>query len=101
MGFDKSIYAEKFVQLLGEGFIVRSEASFLIASHHKNPPEVPDKIYWFQWAITIAYYSMLFAAKSAILSKGYEVKTHNAAQIALGHLLVPDELRLRSFKSGS
>ncbi|MFC1649023.1 hypothetical protein ACFL1B_06250 [Nanoarchaeota archaeon] len=35
---------------------------------------------------------MLYAAKAAILSKGYEVKDHDASQIALGHLLVPDEL---------
>lgn len=35
---------------------------------------------------------MLYSAKAAILKKGYEVKTHEAAQIALGHLLVPDEL---------
>lgn len=35
---------------------------------------------------------MLYATKAAILKKGYEVKTHVAAQIALGHLLVPDEL---------
>ncbi|MDP2908947.1 MAG: hypothetical protein Q8N77_04030 [Nanoarchaeota archaeon] len=35
---------------------------------------------------------MLYAAKAAILSKGYEVSDHDAAQIALGHLLVPDEM---------
>lgn len=35
---------------------------------------------------------MLYAAKAAILFKSYEVGDHNAAQIALGHLLVPDEL---------
>jgi uncharacterized protein (UPF0332 family) len=35
---------------------------------------------------------MLYAAKAAILSKGYEVNDHDAAQIALGHLLVPDEI---------
>ena len=35
---------------------------------------------------------MLYAAKAAILSKGYEVDDHDAAQIALGHLLVPDKL---------
>jgi uncharacterized protein (UPF0332 family) len=35
---------------------------------------------------------MLYAAKAAILSKGYEAKDHDAAQIALGHLLVPDEI---------
>jgi len=35
---------------------------------------------------------MLYATKAILLKKGYEVKTHEAAQIALGHLLVPDEL---------
>ena len=35
---------------------------------------------------------MLYSAKAAILNKGFEVKTHDAAQIALGYLLVPDEL---------
>jgi uncharacterized protein (UPF0332 family) len=35
---------------------------------------------------------MLYAAKAAILSKGYEVSDHDAAQVALGHLLVPDEI---------
>ena len=35
---------------------------------------------------------MLYAAKAAILSKGYEIEDHDAAQIALGYLLVPDEL---------
>ena len=35
---------------------------------------------------------MLYAAKAAILSKGYEVSDHDAAQIALGHLLVPDKI---------
>jgi len=35
---------------------------------------------------------MLYAAKAAILSKGYEVSDHDAAKIALGHLLVPDKI---------
>lgn len=105
MGFDKEIYEEKFNKFLNEEIIIKSnatfkiklflekaEASFLIANYHKNPTKLPDKIYWWQWSITIAYYSMLYAAKSAILFKGYEVKTHEAAQIALGYLLVPNEL---------
>lgn len=105
MVFDKKIYEEKFNKFLNEEIIIKSnatfkiklflekaEASFLIANYHKNPTKLPDKIYWWQWSITIAYYSMLYAAKSAILFKGYEVKTHEAAQIALGYLLVPYEL---------
>ena len=105
MEFNKKIYEERFKELKKVGQIVKSdasfkirlfldksEASFLIANNHKNPPEFPKKIYWWQWSITIAYYSILYATKAAILKKGYEVKTHEAAQIALGHLLVPDEL---------
>ncbi|MFP4401392.1 MAG: HEPN domain-containing protein [Candidatus Woesearchaeota archaeon] len=42
--------------------------------------------------MTISYYSMLYATKAAILSKGYEVRDHLAAQIALGRLLIPDEI---------
>jgi uncharacterized protein (UPF0332 family) len=105
MAFDKENYKEKFNKLKEEGHLTRSsasfkiklflekaEASFLIANYHKTPPEISEKIYWWQWSITIAYYAMLYAAKAAILTKGYEVKTHEAAQIALGHLLVPDKL---------
>jgi len=35
---------------------------------------------------------MLYSAKALILSKGYEVHDHDAAQIALGYLCVPTEL---------
>ena len=76
-------------------FLKKAENSILIAKHHKEyEPKKDDaeKIYWDIWAITISYYSMLYATKAAILSKGYEVKTHDAAQIALGHLLVPDKI---------
>lgn len=76
-------------------FLTKGENSLLIAKHVKEiqPTEdQPPKLHWDYWAITISYYSMLYAAKAAILSKGYEVKDHDAAQIALGHLLVPDKL---------
>jgi uncharacterized protein (UPF0332 family) len=74
-------------------FLKKAENSLLIAKFHKEIKiKEPKKIYWDYWAITISYYSMLYAAKAAILSKGYEVKNHDAAQIALGHLLVPDEM---------
>ena len=67
----------------------------MIAKHHKDirsSKDQPTKLHWNYWAITISYYSMLYAAKAVILSKGYEVKDHMAAQIALGHLLVPTEI---------
>ena len=35
---------------------------------------------------------MLYAAKAAILTKGYETNNHTAAQIAVGYLLVPDQI---------
>ncbi|MFH0989443.1 MAG: HEPN domain-containing protein [bacterium] len=76
-------------------FLEKSENSLQIAAFHKDikPNESqPEKLYWHYWAIVISYYSMLYAAKAAILSKGYEVKSHDAAQVALGHLLVPDKI---------
>lgn len=76
-------------------FLQKAENSLLIAKHIKGlkpTKDQPKKLHWDYWAITISYYSMLYAAKAAILSKGYEVKDHDAAQIALGHLLVPNKL---------
>ncbi len=108
MQFDKEEYKKLFKEHLKEGTIKRStqifkiklflqkaENSLQIAKYHKDmkPSEDdPKKPYWDYWAIIISYYSMLYAAKGAILSKGYETKTHDAAQVALGHLLVPDEI---------
>lgn len=108
MVFDKKSYANLFKNAVIEDkikksqeffkvklFLQKAENSLLIAKHIKEiePTEdQPKKLYWDYWAITISYYSMLYAAKAAILSKGYEVDDHDAAQIALGHLLVPDEL---------
>jgi len=76
-------------------FLEKAENSLLIAKHTKKiqpTKDQPKKLFWDYWAITISYYSMLYAAKAAILSKGYEVSDHDAAQIALGHLLIPDEI---------
>lgn len=76
-------------------FLEKSESSLFIANHHKKikpTKDEPSKLHWNYWAITISYYSMLYAAKAAILSKGYEVRDHFAAQVALGHLLVPDKI---------
>ena len=108
MEFDKKAYANMFRTALAEKrikksqetfkiklFLDKAENSLLIAKHVKEikpAKDQPLKLHWNYWAITISYYSMLYAAKAAILSKGYEVNDHEAAQIALGHLLVPDEL---------
>jgi uncharacterized protein (UPF0332 family) len=74
-------------------FMEKAKNSLLIAKHLKDiKSEQPKKLFWDYWAIIVSYYSMLYAAKAAILSKGYEVRDHDAAQIALGYLLVPTEI---------
>ncbi len=76
-------------------FLKKGESSLLIAKHLKDltPAEgEPEKIYWNYWAITVSYYSMLYCAKALILTKGYEVHDHDAAQVALGYLCVPSEM---------
>ena len=70
-------------------FLEKGENSLLIAKHAKDikpGKDMPKRLYWDYWAITISYYSMLYAAKALILSKGYEVKDHDACQVALGYL---------------
>jgi len=108
MHYDKNEYAELFEKFIGEDrikksfetfkiklFLEKSESSLYIANHHINfepTKDEPSKLHWNYWAITISYYSMLYAAKAAILSKGYEVSDHYSAQISLGHLLIPDKI---------
>ncbi len=108
MEFNKLEYQQQFAGLLRAGritpsdnlfkiklFLRKGENSLQIAKFHKDiipNKSQPQKLYWNYWAITISYYSMLYAAKAAILYKGYEVKDHDAAQIAIGHLLVPDKM---------
>ncbi len=108
MEFDRKAYANMFKTALAESRIKRSQETFkiklflskaenslLIAKHVKEikpTKDQPPKLHWDYWAITISYYSMLYAAKAAILYKGYEVDDHDAAQVGLGHLLVPDKL---------
>lgn len=108
MLFDQKAYANAFKTARAENrikkspetfkiklFLTKAENSLLIAKHVKDikpTKDQPSKHHWDYWAITISYYSMLYAAKAAILFKGYEVDDHDAAQIAIGHLLVPDKL---------
>ena len=76
-------------------FLDKAENSLQIAQFVKDikpTKDQPKKMHWNYWAITISYYSMLYAAKAAILSRGYEASDHDAVQIALGHLLVPEKL---------
>lgn len=108
MPFDQKAYANSFKTALAEDrikkstetfkiklFLSKAENSVLIAKFvmdFKPSKDQPSKLHWNYWAITIFYYAMLYAAKAGILSKGYEVGDHDAAQIALGHLLIPTKL---------
>lgn len=76
-------------------FLDKGENSLQIAKHNKDiiPKQGdPKKLYWNYWAITISYYSMLYCAKALILKKEYEVHDHDAAQITLGYLCIPNEI---------
>ena len=89
MEFDKEQYKKQFEECISDErikkssqsfkiklFLEKAENSLLVAKHIKDiePTEdQPKKLFWDYWAITISYYSMLYAAKAAILSKGYEV----------------------------
>ncbi|MBU0535808.1 MAG: HEPN domain-containing protein [Nanoarchaeota archaeon] len=106
MEFDKEAYRKEFERLLKEKrgnkfFIRKSNASFKIKGFIRkgiDSLELADfvdksgKSASAYWTITICYYSMLYMAKAAVLSKGYETDDHYATQIALGRLLVPDEI---------
>jgi len=108
MKSEKKLYEKKFKEFLRKErikksrqffkiklFLQKAENSLLIARHLKElkpGKDEPKRLYWDYWAITVSYYSMLYAAKAAIISKGYEVRAHDAAQIAIGNLLVPDEI---------
>ena len=99
-------YKEEFEKLLAENgkkkfFIKESNASFKInkfvkkgrdslslANHIKNSNENAKNY----WIITICYYSMLYLAKAAILTKGYETDDHYSTQVALAHLLIPGKI---------
>jgi len=98
-------YETRFQELCETGAIVRSTASFkkplflakakqsfLLARHLHHDAAEPQQLSWYSWAIVIHYYAMLYAAKAAILTRGYEVKSHEAALVALAGLLVPTPL---------
>jgi uncharacterized protein (UPF0332 family) len=106
MEFDKDFYKTEFERLLKEKekrkfFIKRSNSIFKINKFIKkgiDSFELANFIITSKqsakdyWTITICYYSMLYMAKAAILTKGYETDDHYATQIALGYLLVPNEI---------
>ena len=108
MEFNKKIYEKEFKRLEKEEYIKISNQTFKIwlflnkaenslqiakfIKEFKPKEEIPKKLFWNYWAITISYYSMLYAAKAVILTKNYETSDHYSTQIALGHLLVPTEI---------
>lgn len=109
MEFNKSFYEIEFKRLFKnkeeKSYIRRSneafkinhfkrlaEGSLLISKHAKDSHNEPEQKYWYRWSIVISYYSMLYAAKALILTKGYETSDHYSTQIALGHLCVPKEI---------
>jgi uncharacterized protein (UPF0332 family) len=107
MKYEKEVYSKLFKENLGTSittsestfkiklFLEKAENSLIIAKFHKDlvpKKEQPKKLYWNYWAITISYYSILYATKALIHTKGYEVTDHLSAQIALGHLFVPDKI---------
>ena len=106
MEFERGHYKKEFERLLHEKrehkfFIKESEALFKINRFLKKGVDSLELAEFINksgksastyWTITICYYSMLYMAKAAILKKGYETDDHYATQIAIGHLLVPEEL---------
>jgi uncharacterized protein (UPF0332 family) len=72
-------------------FIEKSKGTYALVDHLLKCKGV-NVLFVNYWVITLSYYSMLYAAKSAILTKGYETDDHYATQVALGYLLVPDKI---------
>lgn len=106
MEFDREFYKKEFERLLKEKrehkfFIRESGASFKIKGFSRKGVDSLElaelinrsgKAAATYWTITVCYYTMLYMAKAAILTKGYETDDHYSTQIALGHLLVPNDL---------
>lgn len=115
MNFDKEWYEQKFEEYLkrkkNDKFYIRpSTAAFKISTYKKKAEksfmiatfllktakdtvlqdkyQLPEELFLNYWIITISYYSMLYIAKSLILTKGYETDDHHSTQIALGKLFV-------------
>lgn len=106
MSFDEEFYKKEFERLLGtksdrKSFIKKSNAFFKINKFIKKGTDSLQLAKFVKessesgkenWTITICYYAMLYLAKSAILEKGYETDDHYSTQIALGHLLIPNDI---------
>ena len=103
--FDECIRSGRITRASGtfkiQLFLKKGENSLFIAKSMKDKKptgDEPTKQYWNYWAITIFYYSMLYCAKAIIMTKGYEVHDHDAAQIALGYLCVPSQIEKEDFE---
>src|SRR3989338_2326609 len=106
MEFNKRYYKEEFERLLRKTaedkfFIRKSTETFKINKFIKKGTDSFELVNFIKnsnqnakdyWTITICYYSMLYMAKAAILTKGFETDDHYSTQIALGSLMVPDEI---------
>lgn len=106
MGFNKKFYKEEFNKLLNKTkdkkfYIKKSNTMFKINRFIKKGTDSLELINYIKdsnktakdyWIIIMSYYSMLYLSKAVILTKGYETDDHYSTQIALGHLLVPDEV---------
>ena len=106
MLYNKELYKKEFFRLLNterehKFFIRKSDSSFKISKYTDKGISSLELAGYIKdsrqkardfWTITISYYSMLYLAKAAILTKGYETDDHYATQIALGRLMVPDKL---------
>jgi len=106
MEYEKESYKKEFNKLLkekreGKYFIKKSSVTFKINKFLKKGMDSFELAKFIKesnqdaktyWTITICYYSMLYVAKAIILTKGYETDDHYSTQIALGHLLMPDQI---------
>lgn len=72
-------------------FLEKAKGSYALVNHLLKCKDV-NKLFVNYWVITVSYYSMLYAAKAAIMQKGYETDDHYATQIALGYLLIPSKM---------
>ena len=115
MDFNQEWYTSKFQELLNkkekDKFCIKpstasfktslykkkAEKSFMIASFLLKAAKdekiretclLPEEMFLNYWIITVSYYSMLYLAKSLILTNGYETDDHFSTQIALGKLFV-------------
>ncbi len=92
---ERKFYIKESNTLFKINKFVKKGINSLILAKFINTTNEEAKDYW---TITICYYAMLYIAKAAILTKGYETDDHYATQIALGHLLIPEEIEKKDLE---